>query len=146
MPVDVMVDLVIDRPRADVATYASDLSNTHDWYESVESVSWETPPPLAVGSRVDLVVTAMGRRNTYTYEIVDFVPSERLAMRTGNGPFPMETVYTWKPVDDSRTHMAIHSHCEPSGLAKMGAPMISAGIRRSTQRDLSTLKRILEER
>jgi catechol 2,3-dioxygenase-like lactoylglutathione lyase family enzyme len=34
----------------------------------------------------------------YTYEIVEFVPGERLVMRTADGPFPMETTYTWQPL------------------------------------------------
>jgi len=146
MPVDVMADVVIDRPCKDVAAYASDLSNVSDWYESVESVSWKTPPPLAAGSQLDIVVSVLGRRTTYGYEILDFVPSERLVMRTSTGPLAMETIYTWAPIDDGRTRMAIRNHGEPSGFAKLSAPMMSAGIRRSSQRDLKTLKRILEER
>lgn len=146
MPVNVTADIVIDRPCADVAAYASDLSNVSDWYESVESVSWRTPPPLTVGSQLEIVVSVLGRRSTYAYEILDFVPSERLVMRTGSGPLPMETIYTWTPIDDGRTRMAIRNHGEPSGFAKLGAPMMSAGIRRSSQRDLKNLKRILEKR
>jgi hypothetical protein len=33
----------------------------------------------------------LGGRLTYTYEITDFTPGERLVMRTAQGPFPMET-------------------------------------------------------
>jgi hypothetical protein len=146
MPVNVMTDIVIDRPCADVAAYASDLSNVSDWYESVESVSWQTSPPLTVGSQLEIVVNVLGRRTTYAYEILDFVPSERLVMRTDNGPIQMETVYTWAPIDAGRTRMAIRNHGESSGFAKLGAPMMSAGLRRSSQRDLKTLKRILEQR
>jgi uncharacterized membrane protein len=146
MPVDVMADVVIDRPCEDVAAYASDLNNVGDWYESIESVSWKTPPPVAAGSQLDIVVSVLGRRTTYAYEILDFVPGERLAMRSGDGPVPLETTYTWAPIDDGRTRMAIRNYGEPSGFAKLGAPMMSAGIRRSSQRDLKTLKRILEER
>ena len=36
----------------------------------------------------------------YIYEVVELVPSKRLVMRTADGPFPMETTYTWETVAD----------------------------------------------
>ena len=46
---------------------------------------------------MDFVARFLGRRLAYTYEVVDLVPGERLVMRTADGPFPMETTYTWEP-------------------------------------------------
>ncbi|HWJ32218.1 MAG TPA: hypothetical protein VNR59_07745 [Gaiellaceae bacterium] len=50
MPVDVETEVVIGRPRTEVASYAADPDTATDWYENIERVEWETPPPLAVGS------------------------------------------------------------------------------------------------
>ena len=38
------------------------------------------------------------RRLSYTYEVVELDPEERLVMRTADGPFPMETTDTWESV------------------------------------------------
>ena len=63
------------------------------------SVGWRTPPPVAVGSRMDFVAQFLGRGLAYTYEVVELDPKRRLVMRTADGPFPMETTYTWTAVE-----------------------------------------------
>jgi hypothetical protein len=97
-----------------------------------------------VGSRMSFVAHFLGRRLAYTYEVVDLVPGERLVMRTAQGPFPMETTYTWQPHGDDATRMTLRNRGEPSGFASLGAPMMAAAIRRANAKDLATLKRLLE--
>ena len=78
MAVDVLTEVVIDRPRDLVAAYAADPSNAPKWYVNIESIDWKTPPPVRIGSRMDFVARFLGRRLAYTYEVVDLVPGERL--------------------------------------------------------------------
>ena len=115
MNVDVLTEDSIRAPIEAVASYASDPSNAPDWYVNIESVEWETPPPASVGSRVRFVARFLGRRLPYTYEIVELVPHERLVMRTAEGPFSMETTYTWSPVGDGSTHMTLRNRPNPRG-------------------------------
>jgi Polyketide cyclase / dehydrase and lipid transport len=122
--VDVVTEVVIPRPVAEVAEYAADPTNAPEWYANIASVEWETPPPLAVGSRLAFVARFLGRRLTYTYEISDFIPGERLIMRTARGPFPMETSYTWQPVAEG-TRMILRNRGEPSGFGAVAAPGMS---------------------
>src|SRR5579871_3635584 len=100
MGVDVTTERTINCPLDVVAAYAADPSNACEWYANIKSVEWITAPPIAIGSRVAFVAKFLGRRLAYTYEIVDFVPGERLVMRTAQGPFPMETTYTWRSTGD----------------------------------------------
>jgi hypothetical protein len=103
MPVDVLTETVIDRSPAQVATYAGDPSNAPKWYVNIKSVEWETPPPMRIGSKLAFVAQFLGRRLAYTYEVIDLVPGRRLVMKTAQGPFPMETTYTWEPVGEGQT-------------------------------------------
>lgn len=144
MAVDVLTEIVIDVPCERVAAYAGDPTNAPSWYVNIKSVDWQTPPPPAVGSRMDFVAQFLGRRLAYTYEIVDLVPGERLVMRTAQGPFPMETTYTWEPVAADRTRMTLRNRGEPAGFSKIAAPAMAAAMRRANHKDLAALKRILE--
>ena len=126
MNVDVRVETVIHAPLADVAAYASDPSHAPEWYANISSVEWETPPPAQVGSRVAFVAHFLGRRIAYTYEIAELVPGERTVMRTAQGPFPMETTYTWEAVDGG-TLMTLRNTGSPSGFGSLTAPLVSAG-------------------
>jgi hypothetical protein len=144
MAVDVVVEAIIDRPRAEVAAYASDPSNAPEWYSNITSVEWQTRPPLAVGSRIDFVAHFLGRRLTYTYEVVELVVGRRLVMRTSQGPFPMETTYEWREVAPARTVMRLRNKGGPSGFGRIASPALASAVRRSTTKDLARLKQLLE--
>jgi uncharacterized protein YndB with AHSA1/START domain len=144
--VDVLSEVLIDRPCEQVAAYAADPSHAPDWYANIDSGEWRTEPPLRVGSRVAFVARILGRRLEYTYEIVELDPGHRLVMRTAEAPFPMETTYTWQPGDDGATRMTLRNRGAPSGFSKLAAPFMAAAIRRANRKDLAALRRILEAR
>ena len=144
IPVDVRTEIEIDRAREEVAAYAADPDNATEWYENIESVEWKTERPLAVGSRVAFVARFLGRRLAYTYEIRELVVGERLTMSTADGPFAMETTYTWAEAGHGRTTMTLRNRGEPSGFARVAGSVIGAAMRRANRKDLARLKEIFE--
>ncbi len=146
MDVDVVTETTIARPLDVVAAYVTDPTNAPEWYVNIDSVEWQTPPPARVGSTVAFVARFLGRRLAYTYEFVELAPGERLVMRTAQGPFPMETTYTWRPVGGGATRMTLRNRGEPSGFSKLAAPFMAAAIRHANRKDLAALRRILEAR
>jgi Polyketide cyclase / dehydrase and lipid transport len=122
--VDVQTDIEIARPRSEVAAYAADPDNATSWYENVARF--------------------LGRTLSYTYAIRELVPDERLVMSTSEGPFPMETTYTWEDAAEGRTRMTLRNRGEPAGFKSLAAPLMASAMRRANRKDLRRLKEILE--
>ena len=146
MSVDVETDIEINRPRDQVAAYVANPNHAPAWYENIKTVDWKSAPLLVVGSRIAFTARFLGRSLSYTYEIREFVPGQRLVMSTTEGPFPMETTYTWTDTPGGGTRMTLRNRGEPAGFAKLGAPMLARAMRRANRRDLETLKHLLEAR
>jgi hypothetical protein len=142
MAVDVVTETVIARPRVEVAHYACDPDTATTWYENIEAVDWQ--PPLAVGTRMRFAARFLGRRLEYTYEVREHVPGERFVMSTAEGPFPMETTYTWADAPGGATAMSLRNRGEPAGFAKVAAPVMARAMARANRADLRRLKAILE--
>jgi hypothetical protein len=143
--VDVSSEIVIARPRHDVAAYASDPDTATSWYANIVAVEWKSSKPATLGSRIAFVATFLGRRLSYTYRVTELVPDERFVMRTDEGPFPMETTYAWSDAGNGHTRMLLCNRGEPSGFGRVAAPVIAAAMRRANAKDLARLKGILED-
>jgi hypothetical protein len=144
--IDVRTETVIARPRSEVAAYASDPDNAMAWYANIKAVEWKTPKPLATGTRLAFVARFLGRRLVYTYEVKEIEAGERFVMATAEGPFPMETTYTWADAPNGHTRMTLRNRGEPAGFSRFAAPMMAVAVRRANRKDLARLKQVLERR
>lgn len=142
--IDVQTELLIDRPVADVADYSANPDNAPSWYVNIESVEWRTDPPLRHGSKVAFVARFLGRRLAYTYEVVEYEPRRKLVMRSADGPFPMETSYTWERMGPSSTRMRLRNRGTPEGFSRVMTIFMIPAMRRANRKDLACLKALLE--
>lgn len=143
MAVDVVSEIVIRRPREEVAAFAADPNNATAWYKNIKAVEWETPPPVAVGSKLRFRARFLGRTLEYTYEVREIDPDRRFVMATAQGPFPMETIYSWEDAGPGTTKMTLRNRGEPSGFAAVTAPAMTRAMRRANEADLRRLKALL---
>ena len=143
---DVTTEIMIDAPIERVAGYSADPANTPEWYTNIKSAQWKSEPIVQTGGQIDFVARFLGRELRYTYEIVEYVPGERIVLRTAQGPFPMETTYTWSERTDGSTTMGLRNRGEPSGFGRTVAPFIAFAVRAANRKDLRKLKSILERK
>jgi len=143
--VDVLTKVQIACPLAKVAEYAADPDNAPEWYVNIKSAEWKTSKPLSEGSQIAFKAKFLGRQLAYVYEIVEFLPGKRLVMRTADGPFPMETTYTWEEIEGGQTIMSLQNRGNPSGFSRLLAPFTKMAMKSANKKDLYRLKEILEK-
>lgn len=142
--VDVNTEIKINCPLSKVAAYAFNPANAPEWYVNINAIEWKSEKPLQVGSLVAFKAQFMGKKLEYTYEFVELTES-RLVMKTAQGPFPMQTTYDLEELDESTTLMRLRNNGQPSGFSKFMAPLMAKMMKKANQKDLLSIKSILEK-
>lgn len=142
--VDVFTETIIKCPCGRVAAFAANPDHVPEWYVNIKSVEWKTEKPLSIGSLIAFKAHFLGRQLSYIYEVTEYIPGQKLVMKTADGPFPMETTYSWESLGDNLTRMTLRNKGNPTGFSKFITPFMSSMIKRANEKDLRKLKEVLE--
>jgi len=142
--IDVSTEIDINCSRDKVAGYSANPDNAPKWYVNIQAAKWKTPRPLKVGSQIVFKARFLGKALVYIYEISEYAAEQKMVMKTIMGPFPMETIYTWKTIEGNGTRMSLQNKGNPTGLNKLLTPLFSFAIKKANNKDLQRLKQIIE--
>jgi hypothetical protein len=144
LAIDTTAVITVDRPAGTVAAYLRDPGNDRRWIGGLRSARLLTDPPVAVGSQVERVARFLGRRVEYVNEITELTP-DRLVMRSVRSPFPMRITYRFDHVGPTITQVSVRVQGYAGRRYRLADPLLAALVRRSVQRDLRTLRHVLED-
>jgi hypothetical protein len=143
--VDVYTQIRIHAPIGVVSAFAGNPANAPEWYANIISAEWKTPPELKPGSRIAFTARFLGQELRYTYKITSYSAREILVMQTEEGPFPMETTYTWQELEDGYTLMGLRNRGQPRGFSRFISLFMSFAMKRANRKDLLRIKFLIEE-
>jgi hypothetical protein len=141
LDIDVASAIVVERSLADVTTFVLDPANLPKWLGYVRTATWETPPPVRLGSRLRVERSQRAGARTDVYEVCELAPGEQVSWRTIDDE-PLTMTFAWRAVGERVTHMTLRYHVRGTGRWTAAAARVV--MRRSMTRDLARLKKTIE--
>ena len=130
--------IVIERPPAQVFEYIADVANDVNWRKGVVRSGLRSEGPVGVGS--------IGYAATEGFETVYRVTTleqDRIDWEFIDAPFSGYGGYRIEPFGEG-ARFTLVADIQPSGLMKLLGPLFGRMVRRSNDKDVATLKRLLE--
>ena len=140
--IDVTAEVLVRRPRAEVAAYMFDPSREAEWTGGVVASRLLSPGRLREGSRVERVSRFLGREFGYVYEVVAD-DGDRGVDLTVERPFPMRIRYELEDAPGG-TLARIRARGDATGFFRLASPLMAPMVRRNIAADLEALKARLE--
>jgi carbon monoxide dehydrogenase subunit G len=135
--------VMVNRPVEEVWDFIGSFENTTRWSRGVLEARQTSDGPLGVGSRLQTVVKAFGRRRTADYLVTEYEPNHAFAFEVTSGPMTSRARYSVEPAG-AGTRLTASGEAQATGLYKLLAPVLVRTLERHSQDDLTNLKRILE--
>ena len=135
--------VVIDRPVEEVWQYVHDPANDPVWQPSVLETRHDGGPAMDVGTRIVEIRRFLGRRFETAWEVSEFDPPRRSAVRSLSGPIPFTGSYALDPVD-GRTRFTLRMDTDAHGFFKLAEPVFRRMAEREMDANLGHLKDVLE--
>jgi uncharacterized protein YndB with AHSA1/START domain len=143
-PITTTID--IDRPAAEVFTYATDPTRFHEWQQGVVDGHMDQAGPPTVGAYCMTTRRIGGANRASTSELTHVDPPTSWGVRGIDGPIRAIVELTVKPVTAERSRLTIAVDFAGHGIGKLLVPLV---VRRQAGKEmpsnLAALKRRLEQ-
>jgi uncharacterized protein YndB with AHSA1/START domain len=135
--------VTIARPADDVFAFLADFGNIPAWNYAITRTVQTSPGPAGVGATYRQTRT-VPRTSEEGFEVTDFEPPSRLAIKGQIGPFNTTSSYLLEPAAGG-TRLTNKVELEPSSaLLRPIGPLAVPAVKAAVARNLGTLKQLLE--
>jgi uncharacterized membrane protein len=134
---------VINRPVEEVFAVLSNLENSLKWSSVFLEVKKISEGPIGVGTTWRVVQKAFGRQIESEVEVTEYEPNRKCAQKSKSGPFPVEVLQTYEPVEGG-TRVSAALEAEVGGFFKLAEPLVKTMAKRSIETDNANLKDLME--
>ena len=135
--------VTIARPTDEVFAFLADFGNIPAWNYAITRTVQTSPGPAGVGATYRQT-RAIPRRSEEAFEVTDFAPPSRLAIKGQIGPFDATSSYLLQPTADG-TRLTNDVELAPSSaLLRPFGPLAIPRVKAAVARNLGTLKQLLE--
>lgn len=136
----------ISRSPRDVFGYISDAARIPEWQSNVRRAEFAEPAAVGVGTRGREVRHVMGADRTITWEVTEYEPDHRYAVRGLDGPVRAHVTIELTPLGDgTATHLECGIGFEGHGIGKLIAILARTSADKDLPANLARLKQRLEE-
>ena len=136
------VTIHLNKPVEQVFAFLMDTSKLATWQSNLIKSEPLTEGPLRTGSRFREIRRINHKETEIQGEITALEPNKRLETKTATKPQAMVS-YSLNP-EQGGTRLRYKFVLITSGLMRLLEPMIASSIKKDTEADFETLKRILE--
>ncbi len=134
--------LTIFAPAAHVFDYLAQFTNAAEWDPGTKRASMLSSEPIGVGSRFELIATALGREIPLTYEISRYEPHRRVVFAVhGTHLSGVDDI----AVEDTEngTKLTYRAELRFTGWQSIVNPLFGLAFKRVGDRALAGLRRTL---
>jgi uncharacterized protein YndB with AHSA1/START domain len=134
--------VTIARPTNEVFAFLADFGNIPAWNYAIARTVQTSPDQPGVGATYRQART-IPRGSEESFEVTDFAPPSRLAVKGQIGPFNASSSYLLEATAGG-TRLTNHVELEPSALLRPLGPLAVPGVKVAVARNLGTPKQFLE--
>jgi carbon monoxide dehydrogenase subunit G len=125
------------RPLEDVFAFISNLENFPRFQDGLQDMRVTSGGGTAVGTKATGVRHILGRRVEQSFEVTEYVPNQRFAIKGKGGPLSTENRYTFESADGG-TRVKIFFE------VRGGLPMMHGGVIKAAEASYDRLQQLLQ--
>ena len=135
--------VVINRPVEEVFEFMTNIENEKLYRTDLLESEQTSEGPFGVGTTTCEVSQFLGRKVETTGEVTEFVKNMVVATKSTSGSIPYKFRTSFEPVERG-TKVTVEFEIEIGGFFKMAESFVIKMGMRQTEKDINTLKKMLE--